>query len=78
MSIVGGQGWSRGGWGGCCGGLQDAVEADRIVTSGCGFRGRGRVAIAGYRLGGMWRRMFVTLGSECREDRSGRRFVIDW
>ena len=68
------------------------MEADRIGTRdegrlmvGRGFRGRGRVGngapaevIAGYRLGGMWRRMLVTLGSECREDRSGRRFVIDW
>ena len=47
---------------------------------GCGFRGKGCIAIAEYRLGdigSMGRETYVRLRSRCKEDHRDRRLVID-
>ena len=48
---------------------------------GCGFRDRGCIAMAEYKLSNIdsvWREMYVGWRGRCKEDHRDRRFVIDW
>ena len=48
---------------------------------GCGFRDRGCIAMAEYKLSNIdsvWREMYVGWRGRCKGDHRDRRFVIDW